>query len=67
MSCSPPACGTRARSNPPLDLVVRGDGSVPLVEDAIGPKEEFKELAKIFKDWRMIALFPMFFSSNYCK
>ncbi|KAH8900018.1 DUF895 domain protein [Thozetella sp. PMI_491] len=49
----------------PPHLVVRGDGTVPLMEDAISPREEFKELVKLFKDWRMIALFPMFFGSNY--
>jgi len=49
----------------PPHLVVRGDGTIPLLEDAISPKHEFKELVKLFKDWRMLALFPMFFSSNY--
>jgi hypothetical protein len=40
-----------------IDLIVRGDGTVPLLEDAISPKQEFKELGKLFfKDWRMIAL-----------
>jgi MFS family permease len=49
----------------PPHLVVRGDGSVPKIEDAISAKQEFKELIQLAKDWRMIALFPMFFSSNY--
>jgi hypothetical protein len=52
----------------PPHLVVRGDGTVPKLEDSISPREEFRELGKLFlKDWRMLALFPMFFSSNYCK
>lgn len=49
----------------PPHLVVRGDGTVVELEEAITPKQEFKEVWKLLKDWRMIALFPMFFSSNY--
>jgi hypothetical protein len=39
-----------------IDLVVRGDGTVPLLEDAIGPVQEFKEFVQLFKDWRMLVL-----------
>ena len=39
-----------------LDLVVRDDGTVPLLEDAISPLQEFKEFAKLCKDWRMLVL-----------
>lgn len=49
----------------PPHLVVRGDGTVVKIEAAITPKQEFKEMWALLKDWRMIALFPMFFSSNY--
>ncbi|ROW04157.1 hypothetical protein VSDG_00928 [Cytospora chrysosperma] len=49
----------------PPHLVVRGDGTVVELQDAISPAQEFKELWHLLKDWRMIALFPMFFSSNY--
>jgi MFS family permease len=49
----------------PPNLVVRGDGTVVELQDAISPAQEFKELWHLLKDWRMIALFPMFFSSNY--
>ncbi|ORY59625.1 DUF895 domain protein [Pseudomassariella vexata] len=49
----------------PPHLVIRGDGTVVEIDDAITPRQEFKEFGKLFKDWRMIALFPMFFSSNY--
>lgn len=49
----------------PPHAVVRADGTVVELEDAISPRQEFSELWKLMKDWRMIALFPMFFSSNY--
>lgn len=49
----------------PPHLVVRGDGTVVEIEAAITPAEEFKAVWALLKDWRMIALFPMFFSSNY--
>lgn len=49
----------------PPHLVVRGDGTVVEIEAAITPKQEFKEVWALLRDWRMIALFPMFFSSNY--
>ncbi|KAI1628089.1 major facilitator superfamily domain-containing protein [Exophiala viscosa] len=49
----------------PPHLVVRGDGTVPLLEDSISPRRELHEFVQLFKDWRMLALFPMFFSSNY--
>lgn len=49
----------------PPHAVVRGDGTVVELEDAISPRQEFAELWKLMRDWRMIALFPMFFSSNY--
>lgn len=49
----------------PSHAVVRGDGTVVELEDAISPRQEFAELWKLMRDWRMIALLPMFFSSNY--
>lgn len=49
----------------PPHAVVRGDGTVVELEDAISPRQEFAELWRLMRDWRMIALFPMFFSSNY--
>lgn len=49
----------------PPHLVVRGDGTVVEIQAAITPKQEFKEVWALLRDWRMIALFPMFFSSNY--
>lgn len=49
----------------PPQAVVRADGTVVELDAAISPRQEFSELWKLVRDWRMIALFPMFFSSNY--
>ncbi|KND87114.1 hypothetical protein TOPH_08229 [Tolypocladium ophioglossoides CBS 100239] len=49
----------------PPHLVVRGDGTIVELQRSLSPKQEFKEFIQMFKDWRMLALFPMFFSSNY--
>jgi hypothetical protein len=49
----------------PPHLVVRDDGTVVEVQKSLGPREEFRQFTQLFKDWRMIALFPMFFSANY--
>lgn len=49
----------------PPDAVVRGDGTLVEVEASLTPRQEFAEFVQLFKDWRMLALFPMFFSSNY--
>ncbi|ORX37399.1 putative DUF895 domain membrane protein [Kockovaella imperatae] len=49
----------------PPTSVVRGDGTVVEIQKALSPREEFKGYAMLCKDWRMLALFPMFFSSNY--
>ncbi|KAL2206438.1 DUF895 domain protein [Sarocladium strictum] len=49
----------------PPHLVVRGDRTLVEVEASLSPREEFKHFIDLFKDWRMLALFPMFFSSNY--
>ncbi|EFY92985.1 hypothetical protein J3458_004962 [Metarhizium acridum] len=49
----------------PPQAVVRGDGTIVRIAASLTPKQEFLEFVRMFKDWRMIALFPMFFSSNY--
>ncbi|KAK8866109.1 hypothetical protein IAR55_001260 [Kwoniella newhampshirensis] len=49
----------------PPHLVVRGDGTVVELQAALGPKDEIAQFVKMFKDWRMLCLFPMFFASNY--
>lgn len=47
------------------DLVIRNDGTLVELASAITPKEEFKAIIALFKDWRVLAFFPMAFSSNY--
>lgn len=47
--------------------MVRGDGTVVQLEESKGFTQEFKEFAAQFKDKRMLLLFPMFFSSNFCE
>lgn len=49
----------------PPQLVVRGDGTIVELEASLSPKREFQEFVQMFKDWRMLALFPMCFASNY--
>ncbi|KAG6127027.1 hypothetical protein E4U38_006519 [Claviceps purpurea] len=49
----------------PPEVVVRGDGVIVKLPESLTPTQEFREFLGMFKDWRMIALFPMFFSSNY--
>ena len=49
------------------DYVVRGDGTLVELQDFLSPGKEFREWLRLFKDWRVVALFPMFFASNYCK
>ncbi|RKU47934.1 hypothetical protein DL546_009405 [Coniochaeta pulveracea] len=49
----------------PPQTVVRGDGTLVELESHISPREEFRAFVAMFKDWRMLALFPMFFSSNF--
>jgi len=50
-----------------IDLVVRGDGTLVKLEKAASPRQEASAFLALFKDWRMLALFPMFFCSNYCE
>jgi len=49
----------------PPNRVVRGDGTIPKLEAASAPHEEVVGMARLLKDWRMLALLPMFFASNY--
>lgn len=49
----------------PPNRVVRPDGSLVKVEAASTPKQEITNMILVLKDWRMWALLPMFFSSNY--
>ncbi|MBE3041468.1 MFS transporter, partial [Candidatus Bathyarchaeota archaeon] len=49
----------------PAQKVIRGDGTLVEIEAAISPMTEFREFLKMLRDWRMLALFPMCFASNY--
>ncbi|VDB95440.1 unnamed protein product [Peniophora sp. CBMAI 1063] len=45
--------------------VVRADGSLVRVQTQTSPQEEIRSFFALIKDWRMLALAPMFFASNF--
>ncbi|KAF9436191.1 hypothetical protein BGZ76_004607 [Entomortierella beljakovae] len=49
----------------PTDRVVRRDGSKVIQIKYNNPIDELKSVFRLFKDWRMIVLIPMFFTSNW--
>ena len=49
----------------PPHRVVRGDGTVVKLDDKSKVHEEVVAMLRTLKDWRMFALLPMFFASNY--
>ncbi|RPD55630.1 MFS general substrate transporter [Lentinus tigrinus ALCF2SS1-6] len=49
----------------PPNRVIRSDGTIVKLEAASKPHEEVVGMARLFKDWRLLALAPMFFASNY--
>ncbi|KAI0699053.1 MFS general substrate transporter [Cerioporus squamosus] len=49
----------------PPNRVIRSDGTIVKLEAASKPHEEIIGMARLFKDWRLLALAPMFFASNY--
>jgi MFS family permease len=49
----------------PTSKVVRKDGSPVVRIKYSSPMSELKSVFALFKDWRMLALIPMFFSSNW--
>lgn len=49
----------------PPHRVIRPDGSLVKLEVASTPRQEVTNMINVLKDWRMWALLPMFFSSNY--
>lgn len=49
----------------PAQKVIRSDGTLVEIEASVSPMVEFREFVKMLKDWRMLALFPMCFASNY--
>jgi len=49
----------------PPHRVVRPDGTIVRVDDQSSIPQELKGLLERLKDWRILALLPMFFASNY--
>lgn len=49
----------------PPNRVVRPDGTIVKLEAASAPHVEVIGMWNLLRDWRMIALLPMFFASNY--
>jgi len=49
----------------PPNRVVRSDGTIVKLEASSTVREELVGFGQRLKDWRMLALLPMFFASNY--
>jgi MFS family permease len=49
----------------PTNKVIRNDGSPVVKIKYSSPISELKSVFALFKDWRMLALVPMFFTSNW--
>ncbi|KAF8318018.1 MFS general substrate transporter [Clavulina sp. PMI_390] len=49
----------------PPNKIIRADGSIVKLEASSTPAEEIKNMISVLKDWRMAALLPMFFASNW--
>ncbi|OJT02758.1 UNC93-like protein [Trametes pubescens] len=49
----------------PPNKVIRSDGTIVKLEAFSKPHEEVVGMIRLLKDWRMLALVPMFFASNY--
>ncbi|KAI0360291.1 MFS general substrate transporter [Trametes cingulata] len=49
----------------PPNRVIRSDGTIVKLEAVSKPHEEVVGMVRLLKDWRMLALVPMFFASNY--
>ncbi|OBZ77667.1 hypothetical protein A0H81_02721 [Grifola frondosa] len=49
----------------PPNRVIRADGTIVKLEAASAPHEEIIGMWNLLKDWRIFALLPMFFASNY--
>ncbi|KAH9930425.1 MFS general substrate transporter [Epithele typhae] len=49
----------------PPNKVIRADGTIVKLEAASKPHEEVVGMFRLLKDWRILALLPMFFASNY--
>ncbi|EIN11170.1 hypothetical protein PUNSTDRAFT_98209 [Punctularia strigosozonata HHB-11173 SS5] len=49
----------------PPDRIVRGDGTLVTIQKHSSIHTELVAMARMFTDWRVAALLPMFFASNY--
>ncbi|GJJ67695.1 hypothetical protein EMPS_00041 [Entomortierella parvispora] len=49
----------------PASRITRSDGTPAASVKFSSPTTEVKAIFSLFKDWRMLALFPMFFTSNW--
>ncbi|KAI0341296.1 MFS general substrate transporter [Trametopsis cervina] len=49
----------------PPNRVIRSDGTLVKLQAHSSVKTELIEMLRLLKDWRMLALLPMFFASNY--
>ncbi|EIN11279.1 MFS general substrate transporter [Punctularia strigosozonata HHB-11173 SS5] len=49
----------------PPDRIVRGDGTLVTAQKHSSINTELIAMAQMFTDWRVVALIPMFFASNY--
>lgn len=47
------------------DRITRSDGTPVVKVKFSSASEEIRSILGLFKDWRMLALFPMFFTSNF--
>lgn len=50
----------------PPNLVVRSDGTIVKLDTSTRVRRELAGMLRLLKDWRVLALFPMFFASNFC-
>ncbi|OSX56942.1 hypothetical protein POSPLADRAFT_1158233 [Postia placenta MAD-698-R-SB12] len=49
----------------PPNHIVRGDGTLVKLQAVSKPRQELVGMWNTLKDWRLVALLPMFFASNY--
>lgn len=49
----------------PPSSIVRNDGTLVEIQPALSPKDEIKQFLLLFKDKRVLMLFPTCFASNY--
>ena len=49
----------------PPNLVVRSDGTIVKLDTSTKVHQELVGMLRLLKDWRLLALLPMFFASNY--